>query len=342
MKITKKYFDKTPAGKAVYEFTVTNSSGASVSFLTLGGAIRKLFVPDAEGKMRDIVCGFDNAKDYFTSTGYQGMIIGRVCNRISGARFTLDGKTYKLHVNSGKRDCLHGGKEGFSHKVFVPVTFENELGAGVKLYLISPDGEENFPGRVDLCVTYTFTEENRLIINYKAQTDKPTVLNLTNHAYFNLSGYDSGASVMENELYINSDQYLPCDEDLIPLPCGYQPVKGTDYDYTQLRKVRVPLDLNFLLRDFNGMVKRAAFLCDRTSGISLTVYTNAPAIQMYTGCVMNGPELYKGGVKQVPLRAICLETSFPNDAPNRPDFIPCVLRPEELLDSTTVFEFGVV
>lgn len=342
MKTTKRVFGSMPDGRQVFEYTVENASGASVSLLTLGGAVRKLLVPDSKGELRDIVCGFDRVEDYLTSTGYQGAIVGRVCNRISGARFTLDGKTYKLYVNSGKRDCLHGGKEGFSFKLFLPVTFENEQGAGVRFYYISKDGEENFPGRLDLCVTYTFTEDNRLIINYKAQTDKPTVVNLTNHAYFNLSGYASGTSVMENELYVNSDKYLPCDEDLIPLPCGYQPVKGTDYDYTNLRKVRVPLDTNFLLRDFNGMVKRAAFLCDRDSGISVTVYTDMPTLQIYTGCVMNGPQLYKGGVKQVPLHAICLETSYPNDAPNRPDFIPCVLRPEELYSSTTVFEFDAV
>ena len=164
---------------------------------------------------------------------------------------------------------------------------------------------------------------------------------MTNHAYFNLTGV-GGSSVMEHELFLNSDRYLPTDEDQIPLPCGFQPVKDTIFDFTTLRPIRNPIDHSFELRSFNGMVKRAAFLCERTEGRSLTVYTSLPNLQLYTGCVMNGPELFKGGVPQRPLHALCLETQLPNDAPNRPDFIPCVLRPGELYDATTVLEFSTV
>ena len=210
-----------------------------------------------------------------------------------------------------------------------------------RIFGTMPDGEENYPGTLQVCVTYTFTEENRLILNYRAETDKPTVLNMTNHAYFNLTGV-GGSSVMEHELFLNSDRYLPTDEDQIPLPCGFQPVKDTIFDFTTLRPIRNPIDHSFELRSFNGMVKRAAFLCERTEGRSLTVYTSLPNLQLYTGCVMNGPELFKGGVPQRPLHALCLETQLPNDAPNRPDFIPCVLRPGELYDATTVLEFSTV
>ena len=340
MKITKEFFDSMPDGRAVYEYTIENSMGASVSILTLGGAVRSLVVPDRNGVYKDIVCGFDRAIDYLTSTGYQGMLVGRVCNRISDAQFTLDGKTYKLY-NNNNGNCLHGGKEGFSFKLWIPVTFENEQGAGVKFYLISEDGEENFPGRLEVCVTYTFTEENRLIINYKAETDKPTVVNMTNHTYFNLKGYDNG-SVLDYELYIDSDKYLSVREDLIPTEKGYIPVDGTDRDFRHLRKIGVALDDNFLLRNFNGMVKRAAFLCERSEGRSITVYTDTPTLQVYNGFFMKEPQLYKGGLPQVPFHAICLETSYPNNAPNRPDFISCVLRPGELYNSTTVFEFSTV
>lgn len=341
MVITKRIFGTMPDGRDVLAYRIENSSGASVTLLTLGGIIQSLCMPDREGNLKDIVCGYDNLESYLQAAGYQGAIIGRVCNRIGNAEFTLDGKSYKLFVNSGTKDSLHGGKEGFDKKLFTPVTFENELGTGVRFYFVSPDGEENYPGTLQVCVTYTFTEENRLILNYRAETDKPTVLNMTNHAYFNLTGV-GGSSVMEHELFLNSDRYLPTDEDQIPLPCGFQPVKDTIFDFTTLRPIRNPIDHSFELRSFNGMVKRAAFLCERTEGRSLTVYTSLPNLQLYTGCVMNGPELFKGGVPQRPLHALCLETQLPNDAPNRPDFIPCVLRPEELYDATTVLEFSTV
>lgn len=341
MVITKRIFGTMPDGRDVLAYRIENSSGASVTLLTLGGIIQSLCMPDREGNLKDIVCGYDNLESYLQAAGYQGAIIGRVCNRIGNAEFTLDGKSYKLFVNSGTKDSLHGGKEGFDKKLFTPVTFENELGTGVRFYFVSPDGEENYPGTLQVCVTYTFTEENRLILNYRAETDKPTVLNMTNHAYFNLTGV-GGSSVMEHELFLNSDRYLPTDEDQIPLPCGFQPVKDTIFDFTTLRPIRNPIDHSFELRGFNGMVKRAAFLCERTEGRSLTVYTSLPNLQLYTGCVMNGPELFKGGVPQRPLHALCLETQLPNDAPNRPDFIPCVLRPGELYDATTVLEFSTV
>lgn len=341
MVITKRIFGTMPDGRDVLAYRIENSSGASVTLLTLGGIIQSLCMPDREGNLKDIVCGYDNLESYLQAAGYQGAIIGRVCNRIGNAEFTLDGKSYKLFVNSGTKDSLHGGKEGFDKKLFTPVTFENELGTGVRFYFVSPDGEENYPGTLQVCVTYTFNEENRLILNYRAETDKPTVLNMTNHAYFNLTGV-GGSSVMEHELFLNSDRYLPTDEDQIPLPCGFQPVKDTIFDFTTLRPIRNPIDHSFELRSFNGMVKRAAFLCERTEGRSLTVYTSLPNLQLYTGCVMNGPELFKGGVPQRPLHALCLETQLPNDAPNRPDFIPCVLRPGELYDATTVLEFSTV
>lgn len=341
MTIRKTVFGTMPDGRAVYAYNIENASGASVTLLTLGGIIQSLVVPDRNGAMKDVVCGYDCVDRYLTAAGYQGAIIGRVCNRIGGACFTLDGKEHKLFVNSGTKDSLHGGKEGFNRKLFTAVSFENEQGAGVKLYAVSPDGEENYPGTLRICVTYTFTEENRLILDYQAETDKPTVVNMTNHAYFNLTGV-GGNSVMEHELYINSEKYLPTDGDQIPLPCGYQPVKNTVFDFTALRPIGHPIDHGFALRGFNGMVKRAAFLCERAEGRSLTVYTDLPVLQVYTACVMDGPEPFKGGVPQRPLHAICLETQFSTNAVNRPDFIPCVLRPGELYHSTTVFEFSTV
>ena len=340
MNITSRIFGKLPDGRKVVAYTIENTMGASVTLLNYGGIIQSLVMPDREGNMKDIVCGYDNIESYLTASGYQGALIGRYGNRIGKAKFSLDGKEYHLYVNSGKEDTLHGGKEGFNTKIWDAITFENETGAGVRFSYVSPDGEEGYPGELHVEVTYAFTEDNRLILSYMAGTDKPTVCNLTNHVYFNLGGVD-GPSVMDHEMWLNSEYYTPVDENLIPTAEGFAPVEGTIFDFRELKPIENPLDHNFKLRA-NGMIRRAAFLCERTEGRSLTVYTNMPDIQIYTGCVMNGPEPFKGGVPQRPLHAVCFETQYAPDTPNRPDFASCVLRPGEIYDFTTVFEFDTV
>ena len=340
MNITSRIFGKLPDGRKVVAYTIENEMGASVTLLNYGGTIQSLVMPDREGNMKDIVCGYDNIESYLSAAGYQGALIGRFSNRIGGAKFSLDGKEYTLYVNSCKEDSLHGGKEGFDKKIWDAVTFENETGAGVRFAYTSPDGEEGYPGTLKAEVTYTFTEDNRLILSYMAGTDKPTICNLTNHVYFKLRGVD-GPSVMDHEMWINSDYYTPVDENQISLPEAFAPVEGTMFDFRELKPIENPIDHNFKLRA-NGMIRRAAFICDREEGRSLTVYTNMPNLQIYTGCVMNGPELFKGGVPQRPLHAVCTETQFGPNSPNNDKFTSCVLRPGEIYDFTTIFEFDTV
>jgi len=337
MKISSSVFGKLPDGRTVYAYTVENSSGAKVCILNYGGIIKNLFVPDRNGKLADVVCGYDDLQGYLVSAGYQGAIIGRYSNRIGGAQFALDGKTYHLFVNSGTKDSLHGGKNGFDKKIFNVETFVKKKRAGLKLTCFSADGEEGYPGNLELKVTYTFDEENRLFIRYQAETDKATPVNLTNHAYFNLNGYDGG-SVMDQYLWIDAHSYIEVDADQIPVG-GPIAVQGTDFDFNEMRKVGIPFDHNFLL-NWNGMMRRCAEMYDEASGRTMTMLTNMPCVQLYTACVMNGSYPFKGGVPQRPLHALCLETQYAPNSPNRPDFLSCILRPGEKYDFQTAYCFG--
>lgn len=338
MKITSRIFGQLPDNRTVYAYTIENANGSKVTILNYGGIIQSLMVPDKNGKIADILCGYDNIEGYLVSSGYQGAIIGRYGNRIGGAQFTLDGETYHLYVNSGKSHSLHGGKNGFDKKIFNVETFTKKKRAGLKLTCTSPDGEEGYPGNVELKVTYTFDDDDRLFIRYQAETDKATPINLTNHAYFNLNGYD-GKSVMDQYLRIDADTYTAVDEELIPVGAP-APVEGTDFDFRTLRKVALPFDHNFNL-NWNGMLRVSAEMYDEESGRTMTMLTNMPAVQLYTGCVMNGSYPFKGGVPQRPLHALCLETQYAPNSPNRPDFPSCILRPGEKYDFQTAYCFGV-
>ncbi len=337
MKISTCVFGKLPDNRTVSAYTIENDKGAKVTILNYGGIVQSLYVPDRNGKLADVVCGYDDIEGYLVSPGYQGAIIGRYGNRIGGAKFTLDGKTYELFVNSGKQDSLHGGKNGFDKKIFNVETFVKKNRAGLKLTCFSADGEEGYPGNLELKVTYTFDEDNRLFIRYQAQTDKATPVNLTNHTYFNLNGYD-GSSVMEQYLRIDAHSYTAVDEDLIPVGDPV-PVEGTDFDFRALRKVALPFDHNFHL-NWNGMIRVSAEMYDEESGRTMTMLTNMPCVQLYTGCVMNGSYPFKGGVPQRPLHALCLETQYAPNSPNRPDFPSCILRPGEKYDFRTAYCFG--
>jgi aldose 1-epimerase len=338
MKISTGVFGKLPDGRTVYRYTIENKSGAKISILNYGGIIQSLYMPDRDGNLKDIVCGFDNIEGYLTSPGYQGAIIGRYSNRIGGAKFTLDGKTYDLFVNSGTKDSLHGGQKGFDKKIFEVETFTKKNRAGLKLTTVSGDGEEGYPGNLELKVTYTFDEDNRFFIRYQAETDAATPVNLTNHAYFNLNGYDGG-SVMDQYLRIDAHSYIEVDADQIPVAGDPIKVDGTDFDFRTMRKIGIPFDHNFNL-NWNGMMRVGAEAYDEASGRTLTMLTNMPCVQLYTGCVMNGDVAFKGGVPQRPLHAFCLETQYAPNSPNRPDFLSCILRPGEKYDFQTAYCFG--
>lgn len=339
MRIEKSLFDRLD-GKNIDAFKIINNKNEYVKILTLGGVINELVINDKNGNAADIVCGYDSAEKYMAAEGYQGALIGRYANRIANSSFELDGKQYNLFVNSGTKDSLHGGKIGFDKKIWDCQTFENENEAGLVMSIVSPDGEEGYPGTLKVTVTYTFTEDSKLSINYKATTDKATPVNLTNHAYFNLDGFDGG-SVMEHNLTINADKYIDVDEDLIPVGAPID-VAGTDFDFTKDRKITNPYDHCWMFGDYNGMIKNRACMYSQNSGRRLTLYTNLPAVQLYTACVMTGSINFKNDIPQRRLHAACLETQYAPNSPNRLDYPSCILRPGEIYDFTTIFAFDTI
>lgn len=338
MSISIKKFD-TYGGKDVLAYTLTNKNGAYVTILNYGGIINRLFVPDRDGKLGDVVCGFDSVNDYFEDRGtYTGALIGRYGNRISGGGFTLDGEFYDIANNEKGRWHLHGGWCGFNRRLWDSEAIQNNGSDSVVLTLFSPHLEEGYPGNLSVKVTYTFDDDNALTIRYEAETDMKTILNMTNHAYFNLNGYDGG-SVMEQYLMISADTYDALDDKLIPIGEPVS-VEGTEFDFRVSRKITQGYDHNFQIRGNVGELRLAAEAYDDKSGRVMTVYTDLPAVQLYTAVGMNGPTLFKGGVPQRLLHAFCLETQYSPDTPNRPYLPQCTLSPDEKYDSTTKFVFS--
>lgn len=347
--IEKSYFDKMPTGEEVFSYTLTNSKGASVKILTLGGRINEINVPDKNGNFADVVCGFDNVKDYLNDTAYQGALIGRFGNRIKNGKFTLDGVEYKLFINNGNNH-LHGGEFGFDKKIWDAKAWQIGGDMFLELSMVSPDMEEGYPGTLRVTVLYTFNEENALYINYKATTDKRTVVNLTNHSYFNLAGYDSG-TIMDHTLWLDADKFTETDSELMPTGKELS-VKGTEFDFTTEKVIGKDIDKdninlkygqgydhNFVLNT-SGKIKHFATLKDPKSGRIMKAYTNQPCVQIYAGnCINPEDPTFKNGVKQVKRCGICLETQHSPDAPNQSGFISCELNAGELYDYTTVFKF---
>ncbi len=350
--ITKELFGKMPSGCEVYEYTVTNKNGASAKILTLGGILRSLYMPDREGKMADVVCGFDSVGDYLADTSYYGSTVGRYGNRIGDGRFTLNGVTYQLAINDRGCNNLHGGIEGFNRKIWNAEPFEGAGEQGVILTLVSPDGEEGYPGTLEVKVTYTLTDANELKIRYEATSDKDTILNMTNHSYFNLGGYDSGA-VTDQLLQISADTYTEVSEVLIPT--GKTPfVEGTAFDFRAAKPIGKDIDAdeaqikigggydhNFYFTEWDGTLKKQAEMCDEASGRVMSVITDQPAIQLYSGNGMGGDICFKNGVKQVRRGAICLETQHAPDSPNHAEWPTTKLAAGEKYDTTTVYAFSV-
>ena len=331
-------------------YTLKNDSGMQVSITNYGGRIVSLLVPDREGKLRDVVLGFDNLEDYYPERNETdfGASIGRYANRIKDGRITIDGKEYQLPQNNFGH-CLHGGTRGWQYQFYnaVEVT-ENRL----KLERISPDGDQNFPGNVKAYVTFTLTDGNALDIQYEATTDAPTVINMTNHAYFNLSGDPANHSICDDELYINASAFTPVDDTFMTTG-EIWPVEGTpmdfrtpkligqdiDADYEQLRNGH-GYDHNWVLDSACDDTVVAAELYCPASGIDLKVYTDEPGIQVYAGNFLDGTVTGKGGVVYQRRTAICLETQKYPDTPNKPEWPSALLRPGETYTSHCVFEFG--
>lgn len=336
-------------GYKLWTVTAVNSKGAQVTFTNYSAAIMSIMVPDKEGKLGDVVLGYDNVEGFIEGTASQGAVVGRFANRIAKGEFTLNGVQYKLFMNDGE-NTLHGGSVGYNKRVWELIAAEYDENSGenhVVFGYTSPDGEENFPGTVAITVDYCFDERNRLSITYEAESDKDTVLNLTNHSYFNLS---SEGDVMDTKLKIFADKYTPVDSGLIPTG-EIANVKGTPFDFTELRSIRSGdiegYDHNFILRgkkeeteEEEDLPPIAAYAEDYKSGRTLACYTDMPAIQLYTA---NGlREIGKGGKEVLPQSAFCLETQYCPDSPNKPMFPSCVLKKGKIYHKVTVYEFGVI
>ena len=347
--ITKHYFGTMEAdGKEVYNYTMKNRNGMTVTVSEFGGAIVEIRVPDKFGRSSDVAGGFDSLRDYVLADGYLGAIVGRTANRIANGKFKLDGKVYHLYLNNGK-NSLHGGKVGFSHRLW-NVKPEDGEEPRLVLSLVSPDGEEGYPGTLNVTVVYELLSNNALAIRYEATTDKKTIVGLTNHTYFNLGGYASG-KIYDHVLQIEADSYLPTDEGLIPTGV-FQPVEGTPFDFREPKAIGRDIDAdNADLKTAGGYDHCFCFTGGATkepvlrimayepnSGRILKVYTDQPAVQFYSGNFLGGSEFpMKGGYPCQKQTAFCLETqAFPN-AVNRKEFPSVILKAGERYESTTEY-----
>jgi aldose 1-epimerase len=339
-------FGKTADGQDVKIVTLTNGK-ITARITNYGGTIVSFDAPDRTGKEADIVLGFDDVQDYGKpSNPFFGAIIGRYGNRIGGGKFTLDGKEYKLGVNDGK-NTLHGGVVGFHKKVWNIDSAEVKGNkAELKLSYLSKDGEEGFPGNLKCVVTYAITADNKLEMKYEATTDKPTVVNMTNHAYWNLAGQGSG-DVLGQEVMINADKITAVGEGLIPTG-ELTDVNGTPFDFTKMATIGSRIkqidiggyDHNFVLNGKSGEMKLAAEVYDPASGRFMKIETTEPGIQFYSGNFLDGTLKGKEGKVYNKHGAFCLETQHYPDSPNHPNFPSTVLRPGEKYETVTIHTFS--
>lgn len=343
-------YGRTPEGTAVDVYTLTNANGMEVRAITYGAFVVSLRTPDRQGRLDDVVLGFDSLDGYFKSGSHMGSVIGRYGNRIAGAKFTLDGKTYALAANDGVNH-IHGGVKGFDRYVWAAEEVRQGEDVGVRFTLVSPDGDEGYPGRLQTTVTYTLTPRNELVVDYAATTDKATLVNLTQHSYFNLAGQANG-DILDHELTLHADKYTPVAAGLIPTGV-LAPLDGTPLDFRKPTRIGERIDQDHeqlkLGRgyDHNYVVNRtgpglvpAARVVHPASGRVMEVSTTEPGIQLYTGNWL-GEEKGKGGRVYPRRSGFCLETQHYPDSPNRPEFPSTVVRPGETYRSKTVFTFGV-
>lgn len=341
-------FETTVDGKAVKLYVLKNKAGMEVCATNYGGRIVSVMVPDRNNQWRDVVLGHDSIADYIHIDGNFGALIGRYGNRINQGRFTLDGVEYQLPQNNYGH-CLHGGPKGFHHSVW-DATQPNDT--TLELTLHSPDGEAGFPGNLDVKVVYTLTSDNALCLQYTATTDKPTVVNLTNHSYFNLSG-NAANDVLNDTVQFDADAFTPIDSTFMTWG-EIRPVEGTPFDFRAGKTVGQDIeaddeqlknglgyDHNIVLNTGGDLSKVACRISDPTNGIVLRVYTTEPGIQFYTGNFLDGKVKGKGGIAYPRRGAICVETQHYPDSPNQPNYPSVVLRPGETYSSTCIYKFSV-
>lgn len=344
----------TVEGQQVELYTLTNKNGIEIKIMTYGAIIQSLKVPDRKGTLANIVLGFDNIDDYVAKSPYFGALVGRFANRIAKGMFTLDGKTYTLAINNDP-NTLHGGKVGFDKHIYKAKESQASDGTSLELSRVSPDGEEGYPGTLTYSLTYTLTDKNELRLEYKATTDKDTVINLSNHSYFNLAGEGSGL-VFDHQLQLKASHYTPTDKTAIPTG-EIAPVAGTPFDFTTAKAIGRDIrdgkdaqiiighgyDHNWVLdrpKDDTTSLQLAARVVEPTSGRVLEVHTTQPGIQFYSGNFLDGT--FAGTSQKVYRQgdALVLETQHFPDSPNQPSFPSTVLKPGETFQSTSVLTFS--
>lgn len=341
-------FNAVVDGKPVALYTLKNAAGMEVCITNFGGRIVSLMVPDRNGELRDVVLGFDNIADYQNVPSDFGASIGRYANRIDHGRLVIDGDTVQLPQNNFGH-CLHGGPAGWQYKVYEARQLD---GKTLELYMDSPDGDENFPGHVKAKVTYNLTDDNAIVIAYEASTDAPTVVNMTNHSYFNLSG-DPSRTILDHLLTVDADSYTPVDSTYMTTG-EIAPVEGTPMDFRTETAVGARLhenneqlknangyDHNWVLATAGDAERTAARLISPETGICLTVRTTEPGLQIYSGNFLDGTVKGKGGIVYNPRTAICLETQHYPDSPNKPQWPSTLLRPGETYESLCIYGFSI-
>ena len=348
MNVAKTAFGQTKDGQPVELYTLTNDNGLSMKVMTYGGIVTEMNVPDRKGNAGNVTLGFDSLEKYLAGHPYFGAIAGRVANRVAKGKFTLDGTPYTLAVNNGP-NALHGGIVGFDKRVWRASPSTGREGARLVLAYTSADMEEGYPGKLECEVTYTLTRDDEWRIDYKATTDKPTIVNLTNHAYWNLHSENSGRTILDHVLMLSADKYTPVDGTLIPNG-ELKHVKDTPFDFTKPKPIGRDIaltggdpsgyDHNFVLNGKAGQMKPCARLHDPESGRQLEIHTTEPGVQFYTGNFLDGKLIGKSGMPYVKNYGLCLETQHFPDSINHPNFPSVVLRPGQTFASTTIHKFS--
>jgi len=344
--VTSKPFGRTPDDHLVRLYTLANKNGMSVSIMDYGATIVKIFAPDRNGKLDDVVLGFDKFSPYLHLSPYFGATVGRYANRIAKGRFELGGKVYQLPINNGP-NSLHGGIRGFDKRMWKVEPVESDIPA-IRFSRLSPDGEEGYPGNLFVSVTFSLNDDNELRISYEATTDKPTIINLSNHSYFNLAG---GGTIFNHVLTLHADTFTPVDATLIPTG-EIKPVAGTPWDFLNPTPIGLHLkqtggnpigyDHNFVLnKGFFSDWSVAAEVVEPKSGRTLTVSTDQPGIQFYSGNFLDGTLTGAGGNVYHQYDAIVLETQHFPDSPNHDNFPSTILVPGDTYKTSTVYAFGV-
>jgi aldose 1-epimerase len=348
MPISRQAFGRTSDGTPIERYTLTNANGLEAAIMTYGGTLTALRVPDRAGEFGDIVLGFDTLEPYLADHPFFGALVGRFCNRIAGAQFTLNGTTYSLARNDGPNH-LHGGPHGFHRAIWRASERPSGEGPSLALHYLSRDGEEGYPGNLSVDVVYTLTDQNALRIDYSATTDRDTVINLTHHAYFNLTGGD----ILSHQLALDGTRFLPIDETLIPIG-ELRSVQDTPMDFTtstpigeriasddeQVRRGQ-GYDHTWVLDKPADALGHAARVYAPGSGRVLDVFTTEPGVQFYSGNMLDGSHTGKGGTIYTRNSGLCLETQHFPDSPNQPQFPSTVLHPGETYRQSTIFQFSV-